>query len=182
VVISMKDLVNEEWRPIPGFPYYEASSMGRIRSVDREIQRLGRNGKLHPLPLKGSIISPVKRGLYHAVTVRSEKGRSIESVHRLVACAFLETAEGKDFVNHINEDKLDNRVSNLEWCDLSYNQSFSKSKWEYLLRKGEEKIKVVNVRKFCRDNEGFNSCGFYRVRKGLQKSINGWEVTYKTLD
>lgn len=42
-------------------------------------------------------------------------------VHRLVALAFIEAVEGKNYVNHIDGDKLNNKVCNLEWVTLSEN-------------------------------------------------------------
>ena len=49
-------------------------------------------------------------------------------VHKLVAEAFIPNPNGYTEVNHKNEDKLDNRVENLEWCTKGYNQRYSLSK------------------------------------------------------
>jgi hypothetical protein len=84
-------------------------------------------------------------------------------------------------VNHIDEDKYNNAVTNLEWCTRSYNQSYSASKWKYTLRKGSEVIEVINVTDFCKGSDFYPSA-FWRVRKGKQKTIKGWEVTYSLLD
>lgn len=49
-------------------------------------------------------------------------------VHRLVAQAFIPNPLGLPEVNHIDEDKLNNRAENLEWCSRQYNQEYSLSK------------------------------------------------------
>lgn len=45
-------------------------------------------------------------------------------VHRLVANAFIPKEDGKEYVNHIDENKENNFVENLEWCDLQYNNKY----------------------------------------------------------
>ena len=47
-------------------------------------------------------------------------------VHRLVAQAFVPNPKGHKEINHINEDKSDNRAENLEWCSRSYNVNYGK--------------------------------------------------------
>lgn len=62
---------------------------------------------------------PNSRG-YYVVTLRGH-GKSTKSVHRLVADAFIDYVDGKDQINHIDGDKSNNAVSNLEWCSSSEN-------------------------------------------------------------
>jgi len=67
--------------------------------------------------LKGDI----NRGGYHTVTLYYKGNRKTKKIHRLVAEAFIPKVEGKDYVNHIDGDKDNNDVSNLEWCTVYEN-------------------------------------------------------------
>lgn len=108
----------EIWRPVPGYDRYEVSNYGRVRSVDH-IDGIGR--KHH-----GRILRQTSdgKGNYLYVTLTSPLGHRKESVHRIVASAFLPNTEGYNEINHIDEDKKNNVVWNLEWCSRSYNNSY----------------------------------------------------------
>ena len=98
---------DEVWRDIPGFSDYQASDLGRIRSQKSGTWKLLRQT---PHPNTGYlIVSPRVGGKYFA-----------RSVHRLVAAAFLGKANGLD-VNHINGNKHDNRLANLEYLSRGDN-------------------------------------------------------------
>lgn len=118
-------LVMEEWRDIPGFEgYYQASNLGRIRSVDRTVIRHGgyrAAGK--PIRYKGKIISPhVNSSGYYLVTLYKRRKGTAKYVHILVATCFIENTENKREVNHIDGNKLNNSVENLEWVTSSENK------------------------------------------------------------
>lgn len=112
----------EVWKEIPGTNgIYQASSLGRIRSVDRYVK--------NPLTKrmnfkKGVVLKPqIKRKGYLAVTYR-KNGKSAEGkVHRLVAIAFIPNPDNLPQVNHIDLDKSNNRVWNLEWSDQERNMA-----------------------------------------------------------
>lgn len=62
-------------------------------------------------------ITPSKNGNgYAMVTIYKNGIGYTKSVHRIVAKAFLQKVKGKEYINHINGDKMDNRLENLEWC------------------------------------------------------------------
>lgn len=102
---------NEIWKDIPGYEgLYQASDLGRIRSLDR----LAWTGKGYRLS-RGKILSQSGHSggyLKVALTPPSEKAK-IYYVHRLIASAFL--GESDLTVNHKNENKHDNRICNLEY-------------------------------------------------------------------
>ena len=103
-VAHMKD-----FRPIEGFERYSISKTGEvINAITGNLirQRISSNG-------------------YMRVNLRSgDKPYELpttKTVHRLVAEAFLPRIYGKEYVNHIDGDKTNNDVSNLEWCTASEN-------------------------------------------------------------
>lgn len=112
---------NEIWKPIPGFPGYEVSNLGRARSVGREITQKTRWGGLVTRNLRGRILAPntVERG-YKFVNL-GERGR-MRGIHRLVASAFIGgMPEGME-VNHIDFNPSNNRLENLEICTEAENK------------------------------------------------------------
>ena len=102
----------EVWKAVPGWEgYYQASSYGRIKGVDREIW----NGKGYFIK-KGIILKECydKRG-YPRVCFRRDDKPKVYTVHRLVASSFIPNPENKRTVNHIDGIKTNNTVINLEW-------------------------------------------------------------------
>lgn len=100
----------EVWRPIPGFPRHEASSAGRIRSLDHTRSAL-RRGKLVAVRIKGRVLAQHLSGRYLAVPVEGRK----QYVHTLVLMAFVgPRPEGMEAC-HSNGKRWDNRPGNLRW-------------------------------------------------------------------
>lgn len=112
---------NTMFRPIPGFPKYEVSTKGIIKS-------------------KRGVLSPHSRtdGYLSVKLYATENGkytRKGKLVHRLVAETFLPNPLGLKLVNHKDGDKSNNRVENLEWCTHRQNTVHAHSnnligKWE----------------------------------------------------
>lgn len=108
------------WRPVPGYEgRYEVSNDGQVRSLDRITpHNIGKNQRI-----RGRLLSPVKNDSgYLCVWFRAgRKMRKCLRVHRLVAAAFIPNPEDKPEVNHLDNNPLNNRVENLEWCTRTEN-------------------------------------------------------------
>ena len=108
----------EEWRPVVGYEgLYEVSNTGQIRSIDKYDTK----GRF----LRGKILKLLKcRNGYLMIGLNKNGIRKGYLVHRLVADAFIERPDGLYEVNHKDEDKTNNIVENLEWCDHKYNNNY----------------------------------------------------------
>lgn len=98
---NKKIIKNEIWKKIPNYDYY-ASSHGRIKNDKDKLLR--QNGTT-----------------YKTVELRKNKKGKKFCVHKLIALSFLPNPNNYDIVNHIDHDKFNNKLSNLEWCNLSQN-------------------------------------------------------------
>lgn len=110
----------EVWKDIEGYEgRYQVSNLGRVKSLKRKVP----NGENSFRIIKEKILKTSKKSNeYIKVNLSGKSYR----VHRLVATAFIENPNNYDEINHINGDKRDNRVKNLEWCTREYNMSFNK--------------------------------------------------------
>lgn len=101
--------MKEVWKKIPEYPMYECSNYGRIRSW-----KDGRFGVLNEPKLIKLIKS--NHGYPRVALSNRPAPQKKVLVHRIVAQLFIANPNGKPFVNHIDSDRANNRVDNLEWC------------------------------------------------------------------
>lgn len=105
--------MNEIWKTIEGYPDYMVSNMGRVKSLN-----YNRRGK--EKILKGC---KDKDG-YLIVNLSKEGKQKNYKIHRLVTSAFLYNPNNLSEVNHKDENKQNNCVDNLEWCNRKYNCNY----------------------------------------------------------
>jgi hypothetical protein len=118
----------EIWKDIEGYEdLYQVSNFGRVRSLDRHILAecaLSKTSEPVYYFRKGKVLTPHLIGKTGYIGVMLSKYNIPKNmrVHRLVAQAFIPNTDNLPEVNHIDEDKLNNCVWNLEWCTRKDNE------------------------------------------------------------
>lgn len=107
--------MSEKWKPINGYDgQYLVSDCGNVKSL-----KAWNDGQQERLLKQGT-----NRKGYKVVSLSKNSKVKHFTVHRLVALAFIPNPHNFNQVNHKNEDKTDNRVCNLEWCNNFYNMNY----------------------------------------------------------
>ena len=115
----MKYNKGEIWKDVPGYEgLYMVSNFGRVKSLSRLVY----NGHCMVKTNDRILIPNTLAKGYSQVTLYNGKKRKSFQVHRLVGSAFMPNINNKPQINHINGNKQDNRLENLEWCNNSENQ------------------------------------------------------------
>lgn len=130
------EIAQEQWRDIAGYNgMYQVSDLGRVRS-----RKSG----------EWKVMMPVKNSkCYLQVGLCKDGKKKQPLVHRLVAQAFIQNSdESKTQINHINECKSDNRVSNLEYCTAQYNLTYN----DLRRRCGEHNCKQNKIKELYDEN------------------------------
>lgn len=122
------------FKVITGYPDYLISESGEIFSLKS-------NRNLKPYKTTKGYLQ-----------VRLDSGKAFH-VHRLVAEAFIPNPDNLPQINHKNEDKTDNRVENLEWCNQSQNMQHGTGKVERLLGTLNRYFNYLWVEKKLRDGK-----------------------------
>lgn len=111
--------MQEIWKDIPGYEgFYQARTLGRIRSVSREVPHSSGKGKCFRT---GKVLSPAVWEGYQSVSFSINGKHSTPAVHRLIAITFLPNPDNLPIVNHKDLDTQNNCVDNLEWATQQYN-------------------------------------------------------------
>ena len=174
--------MEEEWKDIKNLEgLYQVSNLGRILSLNY----------LHTG--KSKLLKPVKtKKGYLTVQLYKNGKRKMCSVHRLVAETFLPNPDNLPQVNHKDEDKTNNRVDNLEWCDNKYNINYGthNERISKTMTNGKSSKPVLQFSltgDFIREWEstqecgrnGFNQGNVWSCCQGKLKQYKGFKWRYK---
>lgn len=158
----------ETWRKIPDFEKYEASTLGNIR-----------NATTH------RILTPQYLNDYVRVTLYKDGRPHNIRVHRLVAKVYIPNPENKPYIDHIDENKVNNHVDNLRWVTPSENMihfvngGSVKEKNIYLKFENDTSIILFgSLMKACEHFQKAKGTMFGAYRKSLIKENYKWN-TYK---
>lgn len=133
-------MINEVWKDVVGYEgIYEVSNRGEVRThkdktTYTELRGI-RNWKQRVLKQK------VSKDNNHRVNLWKDGKGQTWLVHRLVAFAFIAEVAGKEYVNHIDGNRMNNAVDNLEWCNHKENNNHA---FDTGLIQTGKKITLVN--------------------------------------
>lgn len=160
-------MLKEIWVQLKENKYYEISNYGRIKSNRYWVGN-------HWVYREKILKQPISKNGYKMVSINCKR----YYVHRLVAKYFLIKENNKNFVNHLDGNKLNNNVNNLEWCSIyennvhAINNNLRKIKKIIQKNKNNEILKIWNSMKEINETLGFEkssicvSCKTGKVRYG----------------
>ena len=159
----------EIWKDIEDYEeYYQISNLGRIRNKK-----------------ENRILKPSKSGGYYHISLRYGNKKEM-LIHRLVAKAFIPNPLNLSYVNHKDENKLNNNVENLEWCTAKYNNSYGKGALaknqrviQYDLQGNA--IKIWESIKEASEELGVSQEGISACCRGIHKTSGGYAWTYANI-
>lgn len=172
--------MKEEWRDVEGFEgFYKISNMGRLKSMGGWCGTAKRKESIRSTGFTRDGYEKV-RLLYHG------KDRTCR-IHRLVAETFIPKLDGKETVNHIDGNKKNNCVSNLEWTDRKEQMYHAYSLGLKTSRVGSNNSNsklsdddVREIRKaYIRQSKEFGTVALAK-KYGVTNSVIGLVVNYKT--
>ena len=175
--------MNEIWKDIKNFEgLYQVSNLGRVKCLEHKCP--GRyKGKYRTVKEHMMTCVENKTNGYLYVSLSNlDRGRTF-TVHRLVANAFIPNPENKPVLNHKDENKHNNCVDNLEWCNAKYNINYSDrgikfgktvgcKVIQYSL-KGEEIETFYSIGEAARIT-GLHKTNIYDAVSGKQKTCGGY--------
>lgn len=168
--------MNEIWKPVKDYEdLYDVSNFGRVRSLGMWVD--GKNGSKRFV--KGRVLRPGKnRYGYLYVGLCKDGVMKLYKVHRLVAMAFLPNPNDLPQVNHKDQNKENNCVENLEWCDGKYNTTYSIGKTVYMYTLDDKLCGLWPSTQECGRHE-FRESAISRCCNGKLKKYKGFKWSYE---
>ena len=173
--------MKENWKEIKGFngKYYVSV-----------------NGEIYSVPAKRILKTCVSNKGYELVCLKSPDGKRKQyTVHRLVALTFVPNPENLPLVNHKDENKLNNKAENLEWCTYSYNNTYGEhlsKKSRTLHNPSRKECWIINLESKelmhfdslheAADFLQTNSTNLANVANGKYAQCKGWYVSFSPID
>ena len=174
-------MVNETWKFIKGFENYQVSNLGNVRSIDRIVK--GKNNTIRRI--KGKTKAQFMHKGYLNVELYKGNKRTHKKVHRLVLEAFSDKTSALD-VNHIDGNKTNNNINNLEYCTRKDNllhavhNRLNKQSIPIIAIKGKEQIKSDSIANFYRiiKDKIKISCKEKTFRENVRRALNPGGIYY----
>jgi hypothetical protein len=169
-------------KELKDFPGYFITEDGKVFSAWKR-QLLGKGNCISFINYDNLIELKSAKDTKGYFQVRLKQGHKSVNIknHRLVAKTYIPNPNNLPQVNHIDENKINNHVSNLEWVDNSQNIIHSKCRWVYVIENiiTNEIIETININQFSREN---HLCprNLHLTLLGKRKHHKNFKITSKT--
>jgi len=173
--VRVKASDSKEWKSIVGYEgLYEISNYGEVKALVKDID-MTFGGKRHH---EENILSKNENDEYPRVSLSKDSETKKFLVHRLVAEHFINNLENYPIVNHIDGDKHNNIVTNLEWCSHEYNLHHS---IENGMRMGIKTEDIILIKELLEKGEQISDIAsifnkprqtIFDIRAGRHRDIN----------
>jgi len=147
----------EEWRKIKDCSNYSVSNLGNIRN-----------------DVTNRLLQPTIKGGYVHITLTTDfKKRRSFKVHRLVGIAFIENPNNNPEVDHINQNKIDNRLCNLRWFTKKENNNNRKITENFGIKKNKPVIRIdINTGEILQKYVSIKEAGTWAFNNKLTNTIH----------
>ena len=170
----------EIWKKHPEIPGIEVSTFGNVRTLDRVI-----SSEKYTRFIKGRVLKQYNSSKgYLRVSIKVDWKWTMKLVHRLVAQTFIPNPNNLPQINHKDNDRTNNNVSNLEWCTAKYNSQYRE---KYGLSNTESlghpvfaiNLNTLEVSSYPSQSEASRELGVFRgninkVTRGKLKQTGGF--------
>lgn len=168
---KMTQTIEEEvvWKIYPDYPFLQANQFGEIRTKDRIVTRSDGRKQF----VKGRILKQQlnPRGYMYVHFSVNGKGVNLR-VHRIVATCFIPNPNNYPEVNHIDCDRTNNAVSNLEWCSSEYN-AIHREKYGIALNHHVVAINLETLDVYWFESQSYAARQLGVIRQSIYKVANG---------
>lgn len=189
VIIKEYEEMTTQWRPVKGYEgLYEVSNKGQVRSLPRLVP-FNWKGTITETFRRGGLLKPYKttNGRVQVNLFKGGKG-SHWYIHRLVALAFIPNPNNFPQINHKDENPLNNRVENLEWCTAQYNGAYGTRPSKYMTKVEQYNLQGEKIATYesVRDAARAVGCHYTHIshccgNKGKEKTAKGYIWKYANL-
>lgn len=174
----------EVWKPYPEFSWVQGSNFGNVRTLDHYVKDKRYGKRL----IKGRVLKQYRQKNGYMYVYFSINGKTVGlRVHRIIAACFLDNPDNLEQVNHIDCNRTNNNVSNLEWCDGYYNSQYREKYGVSATEARGHRIIAINIKTlavlyFKSQGEAARQLGAYQqnikdVIKGRRKKHHGYWFT-----
>ena len=174
-----------EWKPVVGYEgLYEVSNRGNVKSLPRKVAIFIKGTHSETFRPGASLKSYVTSNGREQVTLYKNGREKHWNVHRLVALAFIPNPRNLPQINHKDENPLNNRVDNLEWCDAKYNGSYGTRPSKYMRKVTQYTIQGEKVATYNSLAEAADAVGCHYTQishccgNGKDKTAKGFVWRY----